>query len=405
MTLSKKLRNWIGNRGVATERKRRRASRLSSARRSALYEALEPRMLLAGDALSLTGTDVIVFNADGTMTCNGEEQNRPVTLDTGRGVDTLDFSAITGNLSFTFDVSGSMTVTNGTDFSISVSNAERVIGSDDVDTLDFSAITGDLRFTFDNVEITPPDVDVTLPDVDGTLPDVDVTLPDVDVTLPTVTVFEGITVTNDLGNGLGFDIFVTHVEELIGGNSGSEVFITGRQNPFSGDDLIISEDAADTNRLIVEPNGSMPSISFPKAVSKATIELGAGDDSLTFEDLGSGVTAEIEVADSTTIGRGIPTVSDDARATAADFLLGNDTVTFAGNTFLEGANLTVSAETIIVETGVTVSTRNVVSGSPENGTSSGDSGNIEFSGRTIQIDSVCTCWLTWKSAAPCPLAM
>ena len=206
-------------------------------------------MLLAADVTLTDMADVIIFNADGTSEVSGQS---PTTIDAGGGSDTLDFSAIGGNLSFSFN-------------------------------------------TFNN----------------------------------------GITVTGDGG----FKVNVLNAERLIGGSSGNEVIISAS---LSDDELVIREDAEDNTRLVVQSNGTLPSIAFPKDVSNTTIELGAGlgDDSLTFQDLGANVLTGINVVGSTLLSREVTEagefvrgVVDDVTETIDDVLLGDDVVVFAGDTF------------------------------------------------------------------------
>ena len=71
-----------------------------------------------------------------------------------------------------------------------------------------------------------------------------------------------------------------------------------------------------------------------------------------------------------------------------DGKLGNDTVTFSQDVFTKGANLAVTAETINVNGGVTVSTRKIGSATNHlSDNSAGNSGAISFTGKTITVNS------------------
>ncbi|MFV2067372.1 MAG: beta strand repeat-containing protein, partial [Pirellulales bacterium] len=145
-------------------------------------------------------------------------------------------------------------------------------------------------------------------------------------------------------------------------------------NATGGDDaLVIEEDPNDTTKLVVRSTtGTMESLSFNKDAASATIQLGDGDDSLTFNSLGSGVTADIRVVSSAFVN-GIPLVGD----ILEDQLLGNDTITFAQDIRLEGGDLVVEGETISLAPDITISTRTPVGGS---------SGDVTFTAESIVLN-------------------
>jgi len=58
----------------------------------------------------------------------------------------------------------------------------------------------------------------------------------------------------------------------------------------------------------------------------------------------------------------------------------DDTVTISGSLFLSGGNLTIDAESITVESGATISTRDVGAGDPLLDASTGDSGTMRLTG-------------------------
>jgi hypothetical protein len=171
--------------------------------------------------------------------------------------------------------------------------------------------------------------------------------------------------------GTGNDVVLSSIS-LIQLND-DDVKITGT---LLNDSFVVKQDPQDPNRILVEL--APISYSFRKAARSATIELGAGNDKLTFLDLGKDVKTSFTVVGSAFVS-GIPLIGNFIQ----DQLLGDDTVIFAGNTLLEGANLRIEAETITVQNGVTVSTRDLDS----NGASKGTSGAISFSGQTIQLNS------------------
>ena len=64
-----------------------------------------------------------------------------------------------------------------------------------------------------------------------------------------------------------------------------------------------------------------------------------------------------------------------------DQLYGDDTVIFAEETLLAGADLNIEAETITIQADVTVSTRNLSAA----GISQGNSGNVSFIDESITL--------------------
>ncbi|MEO1591091.1 MAG: hypothetical protein AAFU71_07345, partial [Cyanobacteria bacterium J06632_22] len=175
----------------------------------------------------------------------------------------------------------------------------------------------------------------------------------------------------------GQQIEFAGLEPINAGNA-SQVEIVATDN----DDELVLEEASSTTLQVRSLNGTMESLAFSKTATSARILLGDGDDSLTIQNLGSGVTTDITVAGSS-LETSIPVVGD----FLDDLLQGSDSVTFAGDALLQGGSLTVDAETISVNADVVVSTRELITPGtdPTSGVSAGDSGRISFSGETIDI--------------------
>jgi len=127
---------------------------------------------------------------------------------------------------------------------------------------------------------------------------------------------------------------------------------------LTSDDQASLLDATTAGQITLRSdNGTFEHTTFNNPTSSLSINLGGGDDSLTIESLDSAFSADLTVT------------GDD----------GDDSVTFANDLFLNGGNLEITAETVTVNDGITISTRQVAS-DHVSGNSTGDSGNIYFIG-------------------------
>jgi hypothetical protein len=131
---------------------------------------------------------------------------------------------------------------------------------------------------------------------------------------------------------------------------------------------------------IISYSGLEP-ILYPIPTDNIIFNLTSSDDEAIIET-GSGYDMQIRSTSSSATfeltGFNIPTVS--LTINGQD---GNDSVTVASNLFMPGADLAINAETITVNSGVTISTRQT----DAIGVSTGDSGDIELTGETITVGS------------------
>ncbi|MGE5244229.1 MAG: beta strand repeat-containing protein, partial [Betaproteobacteria bacterium] len=158
----------------------------------------------------------------------------------------------------------------------------------------------------------------------------------------------------------GLDGFIqspTAVDTVIQGTVGNDDFALEADPNAAGHLRLRSEKL---NVLFWLGNVFSDSLSFEDPTGSLTVNLKLGDDALTIDELDPGFS-------------GVLTVNGD---------FGFDTVTVAADLFLPGRDLTISAEHITVNDGVTVSTRQVGgsrdAAEQETAASTGNSGNILF---------------------------
>ena len=164
----------------------------------------------------------------------------------------------------------------------------------------------------------------------------------------------------------GVSITYKGLEPFVDATNPADVSINGTG---VNDDLTLAPDPTDNSRMRVSGSSSLlfytngtfsDGISFDTPSIGLSVDLRFGDDTLTI----AGLTSNFDVPISINGGFGF------------------DTVVVSGDLFLPGKDLTITAESITVNDGVTISTRQV-GGSQDpqehrNGTSTGNSGNITF---------------------------
>ncbi|WP_156177555.1 beta strand repeat-containing protein, partial [Crocosphaera watsonii] len=140
----------------------------------------------------------------------------------------------------------------------------------------------------------------------------------------------------------------------------------------SDDQATLLNAATDGQITLRSDNSTFEHTTFNNPTNSLTIKLGGGDDSLTVESLDDAFSADLIIS------------GDDNNLLNLDDP--GDSVTFVSDLYLNGGNLEVTAETITVNDGVTISTRQVAS-DHVSGDSTGDSGYIYFIGdNPISVD-------------------
>ncbi|EHJ10823.1 hypothetical protein CWATWH0003_4391t4, partial [Crocosphaera watsonii WH 0003] len=126
----------------------------------------------------------------------------------------------------------------------------------------------------------------------------------------------------------------------------------------SDDQATLLNAATDGQITLRSDNSTFEHTTFNNPTNSLTIKLGGGDDSLTVESLDDAFSADLIIS------------GDDNNLLNLDDP--GDSVTFVSDLYLNGGNLEVTAETITVNDGVTISTRQVAS-DHVSGDSTGDS--------------------------------
>ena len=150
--------------------------------------------------------------------------------------------------------------------------------------------------------------------------------------------------------------------------NGTDIFDPTSVFPI-GDNILLEVDPLGTGQLVFGPAlGGLPfeMTVFSADVSSITINLGAGVDTITIGDLGDFDGALIINGE----GTAIPSLDDAVGGST-------DTVIFTSDLALDGANLTVDAEIITLESGVGLSTQGTAS----------EAGDISFDGEVITLQT------------------
>ncbi len=245
-------------------------------RRRFLVELMEPRMVLA----SITGTDnndtLTSTNAADTLTglagddvyvfSNGFGQDVVVEA-TNKGKDTLDFSRVTTNLTFTFNADGSVDIVDSSNNANSVraANIENLIGGQGNDTYRFlSGARGSFHIDEtpggqDTFDFSPLTTAITF-DLGSTVAQTVTT--NLELTLSSVNAFEHV-----IGGSAADRLTGNDLDNRLTGNGGNDVLIGG----FGDDTYILSN------------NGGVDTITEAD-------ENGAGEDTLDFSSVTGNVT-------------------------------------------------------------------------------------------------------------------
>ncbi|MEJ2723027.1 MAG: LEPR-XLL domain-containing protein [Deltaproteobacteria bacterium] len=338
--------------------KRKNAAAAKKRRRKAFIEPLEPRLLLDAETLSYAAG-------------------------AGSAVDlTLRLDDVTEELQLIDNVNQSLLQSQALADTIGV----EIIGSDQDDTLrldlDFDALFDSILMSFDGGlgwdTLIGPSVDSTwhiTGEDSGTIGSVDF---------------------NDVENLSGAaeneDTFIFEaggsLSGAIEGGAGGFDSLILQGGPY--DTVIFKPTGADSGSIhqdseIIAYSGLEPILS-PIPADNIVFDLTEEDDQAIIE-AASGSMMQIMSASSIptfeTTSFSIPSISltingDD----------GDDSVTVANDLIMPGADLTINAETITVDPGVTMSTRQIdASGDPLIDSSTGDSGDITFTGETITVGS------------------
>lgn len=141
----------------------------------------------------------------------------------------------------------------------------------------------------------------------------------------------------------------------------------------SDDQATLLNAATDGQITLRSDNSTFEHTTFNNPTNSLTIKLGGGDDSLTVESLDDAFSADLIIS------------GDDNNLLNLDDP--GDSVTFVSDLYLNGGNLEVTAETITVNDGVTISTRQVAS-DHVSGDSTGDSGVIRWARKLVPSISV-----------------
>ncbi|WP_428673984.1 LEPR-XLL domain-containing protein, partial [Roseibium sp.] len=399
-SLGRRIGSMLPGRQVAG---RRVSARSSGDGRKLVMEPLEPRVLLNADLFAIDLSVALADQHDQSLLIRQIEEVNQAQEDTGKVtrveiIDQNNGDAVIGSADLSLYNSISITTGSGNDtitvdldsftnpgFTLSFDGGD---GDDGVVVETSTSPEGEFLWTIDGENsgrLSGPLIELAFSNTEN--------LTGGAATVDTFVLNDGGFLSGIMdGNTAGYDslvlnggIYDTVTYEATGPDSGT-IDLDGRLLTYAGLEPI-TDTAVVANRVIsldapgidltpddiaelrnnptagmltlASLNGSFEDIHFAVPTDSLTINLGLGNDTLTVKSLDPAFTGNLTINDATP-GSGV----------------GTDAVIFAGNINLSGGALSVSAETITVNTNVEINTT-VAAG--------GDAGGIEFSGEDIVL--------------------